>query len=324
MPTYLITGGAGFIGSHLCDELLRAGNKVMVIDDLSTGDIGNIAHHLSNPNFSFHQASILEFHLMEKLVTSCDYIFHLASVVGVQSVIDSQVRTIETCARGMNIVLTLASRWDKTVLFTSTSEVYGKSAKLPYSEDDDLVFGATHIGRWSYGCGKALDEFEALAYHREKNLRVVVVRLFNTVGPRQTGRYGMVMPKFVANALADKPITVYGDGSHRRCFGYVKDVTAALQQLITHEPAYGKVFNIGSGEEISVLELAHRIKEQLGSRSEIEFVPFNAVYGENFEETIDRVPDIRRIREAIGYNPTTTLAQIIDLIADSLRLEASA
>ena len=313
--TYLVTGGAGFIGSHLCDELLAQGHRVIVIDDLSTGSKANIAHHLDNPDFEFHHNTVTNYPLMESLVKRCEYIFHLASVVGVQSVIDSPVKTIETGARGMNILLNLAEQYDRTVLFTSTSEVYGKSSKLPFSEDDDLLFGGTHIGRWSYACSKALDEFHALAYHQERKLRIVVVRLFNTVGPRQSPNYGMVIPRFVKFALANRPIPVYGDGSHRRCFGYVKDVTWALRRLIKRPECYGRVFNIGSNEETSVLDLAHKIKAQLGSESEIVFVPYEQVYGPGFEETIDRAPDTRRVREAIGFDPQTTLAEMIDLVA---------
>lgn len=324
MDTYLITGGAGFIGSHICDELLLAGHRVIVIDDLSTGSLSNIAAHLADPRFEFHQDSVLNYPLMDKLVQRADYIFHLASVVGVQSVIDSPIRTIETGARGMNIMLSLADQHHKTVLFTSTSEVYGKSEKLPYREEDDMVFGATHIGRWSYACSKALDEFHALAYHRERGLPIAVVRLFNTVGPRQTGKYGMVLPKFIAHAKAGTPLPVYGDGSHRRCFGYVKDVTWALRKLI-HAPAcYGQVYNVGSHEEISVIDLAHLVKQRLGSRSEIVHVPYHEVYGADFEETANRSPCTDKIEAAIGFRPRTTLTQMIDDIAETLHREAMA
>lgn len=319
MANYLITGGAGFIGSHLCDELLAAGHHVLVVDDLSTGSRDNIAAHIGKDAFEFHEDTVLNYPLMESLIQRADYIFHLASVVGVQSVIDSPVKTIETGARGMNILLSLADQYGKTVLFTSTSEVYGKSENLPYSEDDDMVFGGTHIGRWSYACSKALDEFHALAYHRERGLRIVVVRLFNTVGPRQTGKYGMVLPKFVASAKAGTPITVYGDGSHRRCFGYVKDVTWALKKLIVKPECHGRVFNIGSHEEISVLALAELVRERLGSRSDITYVPYRDVYGDNFEETVNRSPCTERIEAAIGYAPKTTLREMIDAIAGTSR-----
>ncbi|WP_027082755.1 GDP-mannose 4,6-dehydratase [Lysobacter sp. HA18] len=316
METYLITGGAGFIGSHLCDELLDAGHRVLVIDNLSTGSRDNFAHHLGNPHFEFHRGCVSDPILMRELMERADYVYHLASVVGVQRVVESAIRTIETGGHGMHVVLSLAHQLGKRVLFTSTSEVYGKSEKLPFREDDDLVFGATHIGRWSYACAKALDEFHALAYHREQGLKIVVVRLFNTVGPRQSGKYGMVVPRFVSAALEDRPITVYGDGSHRRCFGYVNDVTWALRQLIRREDCYGRVFNVGSGEQVSVLDLANRIKNQLNSRSEIRFKSYESVFGPEFEETVDRYPDCTRLREAIGFAPRTTLEEIIDAVAE--------
>lgn len=317
LDTYLITGGAGFIGSHLCDELLDAGHRVLVIDNLSTGSRANIAHHFDNPRFEFHEGCVSNMALMTDLMAQADYVFHLAAVVGVQRVVESAIRTIETGLRGMEVVLSLADRLGKPVLFTSTSEVYGKSDKLPFREDDDLVFGPTHVGRWSYACAKALDEFHALAYHREHGLKIVVVRLFNTVGPRQSPQYGMVVPRFVTAALEGRPLTVYGDGSHRRCFGYVKDVTAALRQLVKREDCYGRVFNVGSGEQVSVLQLAKRIKAQLNSDSEIRFVSYESVFGPDFEETVDRSPDCSRLREAIGFEPRTTLEEIIDAVAES-------
>ena len=314
--TYLITGGAGFIGSHLCDELLAAGHRVLVIDNLSTGSKDNIAAHSVNPNFEFHLACVSNRTVMQELMEQADYVFHLAAVVGVQRVVDSPIRTIETGAQGMSVVLSLADRLNVPVLFTSTSEVYGKSTKLPFAEDDDLVFGSTQVGRWSYACGKALDEFHALAYHREHHLKIVVVRLFNTIGPRQSGKYGMVVPRFVASALDDSPITVYGDGSHERCFGYVKDVTWALRRLIKREDCYGRVFNVGSDQQISVLQLAHRIRDRLSSTSEIKFVPFEEIFGTGFEETVERRPDCSRIKAAIGFAPETTLEQMIDSVAN--------
>lgn len=316
VETYLITGGAGFIGSHLCDELLAAGHRVVVIDNLSTGSRENVAHHVDNPRFEFHLGSVSDPVLMRRLMEQADYVFHLASVVGVQRVVESAIRTIETGGQGMTVVLSLADELDVPVLFTSTSEVYGKSEKLPFREDDDLVFGPTHVGRWSYACGKALDEFHALAYHREHDLKIVVVRLFNTVGPRQSGKYGMVVPRFVSAALAGEPLTVYGDGSHRRCFGFVKDVTWALRKLIKRDDCYGRIFNVGSGEQVSVLELAKRIKAQLNSDSDIRFVSYESVFGPDFEETADRFPDCSRLREAIGFQPRTTLDEIIDAVAD--------
>lgn len=313
--TYLITGGAGFIGSHLCDELLSAGHRVLVIDNLSTGSKDNIAAHFGNPNFEFCRGCVSNRVVMQELMEQADYVFHLAAVVGVQRVVESPIRTIETAAQGMSLVLSLADRLHVPVLFTSTSEVYGKSTKLPFAEDDDLVFGSTQVGRWSYACSKALDEFHALAYHREHHLKIVVVRLFNTVGPRQSGKYGMVVPRFVASALDGTPITVYGDGSHRRCFGYIKDVTWALRRLIKREDCYGRVFNIGSPQQLSVLELAQRVRERLASTSEINFVPFETIFGPRFEETVERRPDCSRIKTAIGFDPATTLEQMIDSVA---------
>lgn len=315
--TYLITGGAGFIGSHLSEELLARGHRVLVIDNLSTGSRENIAACLDHPHFEFHLDSVTNRTLMHKLMEQCDYVFHLASVVGVERVVESPILTIETGAQGMNVVLSLADRLHRPVLFTSTSEVYGKSTRLPFSEDDDIVFGSTSIGRWSYACSKALDEYHALAYHQEHHLKIVIVRLFNTVGPRQSGKYGMVLPRFVEAALEHRPIRIYGDGTHRRCFGYVKDVTWALRQLIGRSDCYGRVFNVGSEEQISILELAQRVKQQLDSRSEIVFVPYEEVFGPGFEETVARAPDIRRIRDAIGFAPATTLEQMIDAVARS-------
>ncbi len=315
VDTYLITGGAGFIGSHLCDELLAEGHRVLVIDNLSTGSRENIAAHFDNPRFEFHLGSVSDMALMRQLMERASYVFHLAAVVGVQRVVQSTIRTIETGGHGMQVVLALADDLNVPVLFTSTSEVYGKSEKLPFHEDDDLVFGSTRVGRWSYACAKALDEFHALAYHREHRLKIVVVRLFNTVGPRQSGQYGMVVPRFVTAALEGAPLTVYGDGSHRRCFGFVKDVTWALRQLVRREDCYGRVFNVGSGEQVSVLQLAKRIREQLGSDSEIQYVSYESVFGPDFEETVDRSPDCSRIREAIGFEPRTSLEEIIDSVA---------
>lgn len=317
--TYLITGGAGFIGSHLCDELLLEGHRVIVIDNLSTGSRENIAHHFSNPRFEFYNDSVTNESLMEKLVEQCDRIFHLAAVVGVKSVIDSPIRTIETSARGMSIVLSLADKMHKQVLFTSTSEVYGKSEALPFSEQSDLIFGASNIARWSYACSKAMDEFHALAYHAEHHLQIAIVRLFNTVGPRQSSKYGMVMPRFIEAALSNNAITVYGDGSHKRCFGHVKDVTWALKKIIAEPNCAGQVYNVGSNEEISILNLAYLVKSRLNSTSEIVFVPYEKIYGPNFEETKDRAPNTGKLQSAIGFNPKTTIAAMIDEIAASYR-----
>ncbi len=319
MSTYLITGGAGFVGSHLADALIGDGHTVLVIDDLSTGSWENVVHLRGNPRFEFLVESVMNRPILADLIGRADYVFHLAAVVGVQRVVESPVRTIETNVRGTDLVLELACLRKKPVLLTSTSEVYGKSEQVPYDEEGDLVLGATNRGRWAYACSKALDEYLALAYYRERFLPVVIVRLFNTVGPRQSSRYGMVLPRFVQRALSGRSITVYGDGTQSRCFGYVGDVVWALRKLVTKPEVYGKVFNIGSQEEISILDLARFVKERLGSSSEIVFVPFEEVYDQSFEDMQFRVPDLRRIREAIGFEPRTRLAEIVDLVADYYR-----
>ena len=315
MPqTYLITGGAGFIGSHLCDSLLAQGHRVLVLDDLSTGSLGNVRQHEGNPDFELTIGCVSDAAKMEPLVARADGIFHLAAVVGVAKVMESPLATIETGARGMDMVMNLAARRGLPTVFTSTSEVYGKSAALPLREDGDIVFGPTHRLRWSYACGKALDEFLALAFHRERELPVKVVRLFNTSGPRQSSQFGMVLPRFISRALRNQPIPVYGDGRHTRCFTNVHDVVWALQRLIHTDAASGQVFNIGSNAPISVLELAHLVRDHLGSASQIEFVPFKAVYDADFEETADRLPDLSRAHAMIGFEPRTPLLRTIDEI----------
>ena len=318
--TYLITGGAGFIGSHLAEALLARGDRVVVIDDLSTGRIQNIEHLKGNASFDYVIDSIMNRPLTAELVDRADFVFHLAAAVGVKLIIQSPVHTIETNVRGTEIILELANKKKKPVFIASTSEVYGKSAKVPFAEDDDLVLGATSRGRWSYACSKALDEFLAIAYFHEKGLPVVIARLFNTVGPRQTGRYGMVLPRFVSQALASKPITVFGDGTQSRCFGFVGDVVGAIAELIKRKEAYGEVFNIGSQEEISILGLAHLVKERLQSRSEIVLIPYDQAYEAGFEDMPRRVPDIGKIRSLVGFEPRTRLPEIIDLVAEHYRV----
>jgi UDP-glucose 4-epimerase len=320
--TYLITGGAGFIGSHLADALLAAGHNVLVIDDLSTGRIGNIAHLKGRRGFEYTLDTVMNRQVMAELVDRADSVFHLAAAVGVKLIVESPVRTIETNVRGTEVVLEIANKKKRPVLIASTSEVYGKASKVPFSEEDDLVLGATTRGRWAYACSKALDEFLAIAYFHEKKLPVVIARLFNTVGPRQTGRYGMVLPTFVKQALAGRPITVYGDGSQTRCFGYVGDVVWALQRLIGVEDAYGEVFNVGSQEEISILDLAKLVKDKLESDSDIVFVPYDQAYDPGFEDMPRRVPDIAKIRSLLGFEPRTRLVETIDRVADYYRVTA--
>ena len=320
----LVTGGAGFIGSHLCEHLLSQGHRVLVIDDLSTGTIENIIHLKAHPRFEYSVASIMNVPVTAELVDRSDLIFHLAAAVGVRLIVESPVHTIETNIRGTEIVLGLANKKKKKVVLTSTSEVYGKSAKVPFVEEDDLVLGPTSKARWSYACSKAIDEFLALAYLREKGLPVVIARLFNTVGPRQTGQYGMVLPNFVGQALSGQPITVYGDGTQSRCFSHVGDVVAALYRLALEERAVGGVYNVGSDEEVTILELAHRVRRAAGSESEIRFVPYKDAYGTGFEDMPRRVPDISRARNLIGFAPTRTLSQIIDGVIEYQRERALA
>jgi UDP-glucose 4-epimerase len=307
----LITGGAGFIGSHLSDACLERGNEVHIIDDLSTGRMDNIAHLKKHPRFHYTIDSVHSQPVLAELVDQCDVIFHLAAAVGVKLIMESPVRTIETNVRGTEIVLAQANKKKKKVLIASTSEVYGLSEQVPFREDGNLVMGATSKGRWSYACSKAIDEFLALAYWREKKLPTIVVRLFNTVGPRQTGRYGMVVPTFVKQALAGRPLTVYGTGEQTRCFGYVGDVVGALIKLMDHPAAVGQVFNIGSEEEVTILELAERIKELTNSDSKIVLVPYDEAYDEGFEDMPRRVPDISKINASVGFRPEMKLDGIL-------------
>ena len=312
----LITGGAGFIGSHLSDAYLKRGDEVYVIDDLSTGRIENIQHLKGQPRFHYTIDTVHNHPLTAELVDQADVVFHLAAAVGVKLIVESPVRTIETNVRGTEVVLSIANKKKKKVLLASTSEVYGLSTDVPFREDGNLVMGATTKGRWSYACSKAIDEFLALAYWREKKLPTIVVRLFNTVGPRQTGQYGMVIPTFVKQALAGRPITVYGDGNQSRCFGYVGDVVGALIKLMDHKDAVGNVFNIGSNEEISILQLAQRIKELTQSDSEIVFVPYDEAYEEGFEDMPRRIPDISKVRNLVGFEPKMTLDGILQSVID--------
>jgi nucleoside-diphosphate-sugar epimerase len=314
---YLITGGAGFIGSHLADELLGRGEEVHVVDDLSTGSIENLRHLKGKPGFDYTIDSAANTPLIAELVDGADIVFHLAAAVGVQLIVESPVRTIETNVHCTEVVLAQASKKKKPVFIASTSEVYGKSVDLPYREDGDLTLGPTVKGRWSYACSKAIDEFLAIAHWKERKLPTVIGRLFNTVGPRQSGRYGMVLPNFVAQALAERPITVYGDGTQRRCFCHVQDVVHALVDLMQRDDVYGEVFNIGSDQEIEIRELAQKVLDATGSPSKVTFVPYDVAYEEGFEDMQRRIPDTTKIRQQIGWRPTRSLDQILaDVVAE--------
>jgi UDP-glucose 4-epimerase len=316
---YLITGGAGFIGSHLSDELIRRGHEVFVVDDLSTGSIENIKHLKGNPRFHYVIETCANVPVMAELVDTCDRIFHLAAAVGVKLIVESPVRTIETNVHLTEVMLTLANKKKRPILVASTSEVYGKSEQFPFREDGDLVLGATHKGRWSYACSKAIDEFLAVAYWKERKLPTVVSRLFNTVGPRQTGQYGMVIPNFVKQALAGEPITVFGDGKQSRCFTHVADVVRALIALLDNERCYGQVFNIGNNAEINIGDLAKQVREMCGSRSEIQYVSYEDAYEHGFEDMRRRVPDTTKIQTAVGWNPTIPLSQILKDVIEHCR-----
>jgi len=307
----LITGGAGFIGSHLCDALIASGHSVTVLDDFSTGRHENVSHLEGHPLFELVCADIADELIVRECVAKADRVYHLASAVGVRLIVEQPVRTIETIVHGTSVVMKACSRYRKPVLITSTSEVYGKSTKVPFSEDDDLVIGPSYRRRWGYACSKALDEFLAMAYWHHSRMPVVIVRLFNTVGPRQSGQYGMVLPRFVQQALKDEPLTVYGDGSQTRCFCHVKDAVSALVKLMELPEARGQVFNVGNCEEVSIKQLAERVIAITGSRSQIRFIPFEEAYGADFEDMQRRVPDLTKIEKAIGYRPRYSLDDII-------------
>jgi UDP-glucose 4-epimerase len=312
-----ITGGAGFIGSHLAQRLVERGDQVLVLDDLSTGSMDNIDHLVGRRGFEYRIGSATDVPLVSELVDRCDVTVHLAAAVGVRLIVERPVHTIETNVRATEVVLGAAAKKQKPVLVASTSEVYGKSSKLPFEETDDLTLGPTTHSRWAYACSKALDEWLALAYWREKKVPVIVARFFNTVGPRQTGRYGMVLPNFAAQAIRGDPITVYGTGDQSRCFGHVQDAVEAMIRLLGTPAAVGEVFNIGSDEEVSIVELARRVRTAAGSASEIVFVPYSEAYAEGFEDMQRRVPDARKLERAIGFRPRTPLSQIIaDVVAD--------
>ncbi|HUZ03184.1 MAG TPA: NAD-dependent epimerase/dehydratase family protein [Thermomicrobiaceae bacterium] len=315
----LITGGAGFIGSHLSEALLDNGHEVLVIDNLSTGSIDNIAHLKGRPGFQYTIDSVTNEPLLAELIDQSDVVFHFAAAVGVRLIVEQPVHTIETNVHGTEVVLKHANKKKKLVVIASTSEVYGKSADIPFHEDSDLVMGPTLKHRWAYACSKAIDEFLALAYWKERKLPVIVVRFFNTVGPRQTGQYGMVIPTFVRQALAGQPITVFGDGTQSRSFTYVGDVVGALMKLVREPRAVGQVFNIGNPEEVSIRALAERVKAMTASGSEIRLIPYDEAYESGFEDMPRRVPDLAKIRALIGYEPTVGLEDILRSVIDHMR-----
>jgi UDP-glucose 4-epimerase len=311
---YLVTGGAGFIGSHLCESLLAEGHEVCAYDDLSTGAVDNIAALKGNPRFSLVVDNLFSAPHVAELIDQADVIFHLAASVGVFQIVESPVRTIETNIRGTEIVLFNAAKKKKLTVVASTSEVYGKSAKVPFSEEDDCVIGPSSKGRWSYAASKLVDEFLALSYFKERKVPTVVVRFFNTVGPRQSGRYGMVLPRFVRQALEGGPITVFGDGQQSRCFGWVGDVVGALVRLSREPRACGQVFNIGNDREITIEALAQMIRDRIDPAVRIEHIPYEKAYEAGFEDMLRRVPDLRKIKAMVGYQPTLGVEQIVDRV----------
>jgi UDP-glucose 4-epimerase len=319
----LITGGAGFIGSHLAEALLDAGHEVDIIDNLSTGSIRNVGHLKSNPRFKYTIDTLTNEPLLAELIDRNDVVFHFAAAVGVKLIVEQPVHTIETNVHGTEVVLKHANKKRKKVVIASTSEVYGKSADVPFREDADLVMGATAKHRWAYACSKAIDEFLALAYYKERGLPVIIVRFFNTVGPRQTGQYGMVLPSFVQQALSGNPITVFGNGTQSRSFTYVGDVVECLMKLVTEPKAVGEVFNIGNKEEVTILKLAEIVKSLTGSSSPIEFIPYDKAYEEGFEDMPRRVPDLTKVHKLIGYEPKVQLNEIITKVIHYFRTHGS-
>jgi UDP-glucose 4-epimerase len=321
---YLITGGAGFIGSHLAEQLLHRGDHVVLLDNLSTGSVENIRHLKSSSRLQYHLDNIENRQLLAELVDDAEVIVHLAAAVGVKLIVESPVRTIETNVNGTQMILEAACKKKKLVLTASTSEVYGKNTNVPFREDADLVLGPTTKGRWSYAASKALDEFLALSYWKEKKLPVIVARLFNTVGPRQTGRYGMVLPNFVKSALENAPITVYGSGKQSRCFCDVRDTVEGLMRLMDAPRAVGEVINVGNTEEVAIEELASRVKERTRSSSSIEHIPYDQAYEPGFEDMMRRVPSIDKLYDLTGFRPQTSLNEIIDRVAAFFHHKAGA
>jgi len=315
----LVTGGAGFIGSHLSDALLEQGHEVLILDNLSTGSIDNIAHLKGRPRFEYFIDTVNNEGLLAELIDRSDVVFHFAAAVGVKLIVEQPVYTIETNVHGTEVVLKHANKKKKLVVIASTSEVYGKSEDVPFREDSDLVLGPTPKHRWAYACSKAIDEFLALAYWKERKLPVIIVRFFNTVGPRQTGQYGMVIPNFVRQSLAGEPITVFGDGKQTRSFTHVADVVGALLKLVREPKAIGQVINIGNTQEVSILQLAERVRELSGSQSTIKFIPYDEAYESGFEDMPRRVPDLKRVKGLIGYETDNTLDDILVQVIDYFR-----
>jgi len=314
-----ITGGAGFIGSHLSDTLLEQGHQVLILDNLSTGSIDNIAHLKGRQGFDYYVDTVNNEPLLAELIDRSDVVFHFAAAVGVKLIVEQPVHTIETNVHGTEVVLKHANKKKKLVVIASTSEVYGKSEDVPFREDSDLVLGPTPKHRWAYACSKAIDEFLALAYWKERKLPVIIVRFFNTVGPRQTGQYGMVIPNFVRQALAGEPITVFGDGTQSRSFTHVADVVGALVKLVNEPKAIGQVINIGNTEEVTIAALAERVRDLCGSTSPIKFIPYEEAYESGFEDMPRRVPDLTRVRGLIGYEPQYALDAVLTQVIDYFR-----
>jgi UDP-glucose 4-epimerase len=320
---FLITGAAGFIGSHLTDLLLQSNQKVIGLDNLSTGSLGNLEQALENPKFSFIQGSVLDSLILDEAVQNCDYVFHLAAAVGVKLIVERPLHSLVTNIRGTDHVVEVCHRYKKAILIASTSEIYGKNPKQALSENDDRVLGAPSIARWAYSVAKSVDEILAYAYFKEKNLPITVVRLFNTVGPRQSGAYGMVLPRFVQQAISGQPITVYGDGNQSRSFCHVSDVVRALYALSQTDKAVGEVFNVGKPDEIKIRELAELVIRLINSKSEIKFVPYDEAYESGFEDMLRRVPDIAKIKNTIGWEPEVDLETIIRDVAEYLGMKLS-
>jgi UDP-glucose 4-epimerase len=321
--TILITGGAGFIGSHLAEQLLKEGNKVVVIDNLSTGILQNIDSFKEHPDFEFVEGDIRNDKLIEPLIEKSEAVYHLAAAVGVRLIAEAPVHTIETNIGGTEIVLNAANKFGKKVLIASSSEVYGKSESVPFREDDDIVLGSTSLSRWSYACSKAIDEFLGLAFYQQYGLGVIICRFFNTIGPRQTGRYGMVVPRFVQSALRNEPISIYGTGKQTRCFCYVADLIEAIISLMKCKEAAGKVYNIGSNEEISIEGLADKIIDMTGSKSKKQFISYEAAYGRPIEDMMRRLPSVERVKKAVGWEPKRSLAETLRVIIDNEKLKTS-